>query len=270
MDPAALWMAACLLAPPAEAPAPVSLAALVAEVQDVAARLEALNASLKAKEEEFNKAARAAKTAEERAEAQKLRPDPKEFSQSYAKLAREAGTSDTALAAWTKALELSVPAKDMALLDEAAGKLLADFAKSDELAKLPAMLARVAEEGRGEKLLKEFRAKAGSEATKAAATFHLALLMVEPPRGTKPEGDLEARKKEGMELLREVVQKYPRAADARGRTYASQAEGWIFQAERLQVGMVAPEIEAPDTSGVPFKLSDYRGKVVLLDFWGHW
>jgi hypothetical protein len=22
--------------------------------------------------------------------------------------------------------------------------------------------------------------------------------------------------------------------------------------------------------GVPFKLSDYRGKVVVVDFWGHW
>ena len=33
---------------------------------------------------------------------------------------------------------------------------------------------------------------------------------------------------------------------------------------------VAPEIEAPDLDGVKFKLSDYRGKVVLLDFWGYW
>jgi cytochrome oxidase Cu insertion factor (SCO1/SenC/PrrC family) len=38
----------------------------------------------------------------------------------------------------------------------------------------------------------------------------------------------------------------------------------------LQVGRVAPEIEGEDIDGVQFKLSDYRGKVVLLDFWGHW
>ena len=25
-----------------------------------------------------------------------------------------------------------------------------------------------------------------------------------------------------------------------------------------------------DLAGVEFKLSDYRGKVVFLDFWGHW
>src|SRR5262249_29835727 len=38
----------------------------------------------------------------------------------------------------------------------------------------------------------------------------------------------------------------------------------------LQVGNLAPEIEGEDIDGKNFKLSDYRGKVVLLDFWGHW
>ncbi|MBT7257007.1 MAG: redoxin domain-containing protein [Planctomycetaceae bacterium] len=33
---------------------------------------------------------------------------------------------------------------------------------------------------------------------------------------------------------------------------------------------VAPEIAAEDIDGVKFKLSDYRGKVVVLDFWGDW
>lgn len=33
------------------------------------------------------------------------------------------------------------------------------------------------------------------------------------------------------------------------------------------IGHLAPDIEGTDIDGVPFKLSDYRGKVVLLDFW---
>lgn len=37
-----------------------------------------------------------------------------------------------------------------------------------------------------------------------------------------------------------------------------------------EVGKKAPEISGPDTDGVNFKLSEYRGKVILLDFWGNW
>jgi hypothetical protein len=32
----------------------------------------------------------------------------------------------------------------------------------------------------------------------------------------------------------------------------------------------APDIVGKDLDGKPLKLSDYRGKVVLLDFWGNW
>ena len=38
----------------------------------------------------------------------------------------------------------------------------------------------------------------------------------------------------------------------------------------LEVGNLAPEIQGEDLDGVKFKLSDYRGKVVVLDFWGDW
>jgi cytochrome oxidase Cu insertion factor (SCO1/SenC/PrrC family) len=35
-------------------------------------------------------------------------------------------------------------------------------------------------------------------------------------------------------------------------------------------GELAKEITGEDVDGQPFKLSDYRGKVVVLDFWGFW
>ena len=38
----------------------------------------------------------------------------------------------------------------------------------------------------------------------------------------------------------------------------------------LVVGKVAPDIVGEGLDGFSFKLSDYRGKVVLLDFWGDW
>ena len=37
-----------------------------------------------------------------------------------------------------------------------------------------------------------------------------------------------------------------------------------------EVGQLAPEIVGEDLDGIAFKLSDYRGKVVMLDFYGDW
>jgi hypothetical protein len=48
------------------------------------------------------------------------------------------------------------------------------------------------------------------------------------------------------------------------------ADRELFEIRHLQPGRPAPEIIGEDIDGRPMKLSDFRGKVVLLDFWGHW
>jgi hypothetical protein len=48
------------------------------------------------------------------------------------------------------------------------------------------------------------------------------------------------------------------------------AKGELFELRHLRIGKVAPDIEGEDLDGAKFKLSDYRGKVVVLDFWGDW
>lgn len=49
-----------------------------------------------------------------------------------------------------------------------------------------------------------------------------------------------------------------------------EAKEGLVEATKLAIGTEAPEIDGVDIDGVKFKLSDYRGKVVLLDFWGFW
>ncbi|HIN95597.1 MAG TPA: redoxin domain-containing protein [Planctomycetes bacterium] len=44
----------------------------------------------------------------------------------------------------------------------------------------------------------------------------------------------------------------------------------LFVIRHLSVGVVAPDIEGKDIAGKEFKLSSFRGKVVMLTFWGHW
>lgn len=38
----------------------------------------------------------------------------------------------------------------------------------------------------------------------------------------------------------------------------------------LKAGQIAPPLEGKDIDGKPIKLRDYRGKVVVIDFWGPW
>jgi hypothetical protein len=71
-------------------------------------------------------------------------------------------------------------------------------------------------------------------------------------------------------LLERIAKDYADVRDARKRPLGPRAEGAVFELQKLQIGMVAPGIEAEDIDGTAFKLSDYRGKVVVLDFWGHW
>jgi thiol-disulfide isomerase/thioredoxin len=37
-----------------------------------------------------------------------------------------------------------------------------------------------------------------------------------------------------------------------------------------EIGCIAPELEGTDLEGHKYKLSDYRGKVVVVDFWATW
>jgi peroxiredoxin len=51
---------------------------------------------------------------------------------------------------------------------------------------------------------------------------------------------------------------------------AAQLSAQITQARAKMIGAVAPEISLPNPEGDTLRLSDLRGKVVLLDFWASW
>jgi peroxiredoxin len=53
-------------------------------------------------------------------------------------------------------------------------------------------------------------------------------------------------------------------------TLGSIAKANLYELEHLGIGMTAPAIIGQDIYGKPMKLSDFRGKIVVLDFWGNW
>lgn len=75
--------------------------------------------------------------------------------------------------------------------------------------------------------------------------------------------------KEAEALFQRSIDRY---ADVKyhSRTIADYGKSELFGIRFLGIGKVAPEIEGEDIEGKKFKLSDYRGQVVVLDFWGNW
>ena len=120
---------------------------------------------------------------------------------------------------------------------------------------------------RAEALLRRVRDGATIPAVKVAASFELGQLLMDPAYSnvngqhvSTPRSDTAPARA----LLAEV------AEQRENLDYARRATGFLFELDHLQVGMQAPDFEATDQEGQKFKLSDYRGKVVLLDFWGFW
>ena len=73
----------------------------------------------------------------------------------------------------------------------------------------------------------------------------------------------------GEKLLERVVGEFS-DVEGRRRALGKYAAAELFELRRLQIGMIVPEIEGVGIDEKPMKLSDFRGKVVLLDFWGDW
>jgi thiol-disulfide isomerase/thioredoxin len=52
--------------------------------------------------------------------------------------------------------------------------------------------------------------------------------------------------------------------------YTEMLGGYLKQVGKLAIGAEAPNISAVDTSGVEHSVEDFRGKILLIDFWASW
>lgn len=112
-----------------------------------------------------------------------------------------------------------------------------------------------------------------------------AIKNLDKPDGRWPLQDIEAsygpvvvrqlRATDPAEMIRETEELFERVcgqyADIKYEdgTLGGEAESELFELRNLGIGKVAPEIKGRDLDGTPLRLSDYRGKVVVLNFWSH-
>jgi hypothetical protein len=228
----------------------------------------------------------------------------------WSKASREAGADDAARNAWLQAnprpKDDEARAKLMALVqadprDDAAWEALAwlsrqpmeaDVARDLQLEHFAAderMAGEIAMLGRsGPAAVRLGNGPDGKPVAAAPAADRgwarlEALLARSPHKKVKGlvEWELAERTRREFEAgrgvaLADVLARYTRIAAEYGdvvrgrRTLKETSEMAIRNLTVLAVGQPAPEIAGEDLAGVAFKLSDYRGKVVMLDFWGDW
>jgi hypothetical protein len=118
-----------------------------------------------------------------------------------------------------------------------------------------------------ERLLRGAAQDAKGNDDRGRATLALADFLRSKAERGNGNAKLEA---EAEQLYRTVMEKYADVKVNGRQKLGGLAKGAVNEWRHLKVGKPAPEIEGEDVDGAKFKLSDYRGKVVMLDFWGNW
>jgi len=77
------------------------------------------------------------------------------------------------------------------------------------------------------------------------------------------KGDRE----QAIKYLQRVIDEFADIPDWRRGTLGEAAKRDLFELQHLVEGAPAPETTGTDVDGKPMSLSDFRGKVVVLDFW---
>ena len=72
------------------------------------------------------------------------------------------------------------------------------------------------------------------------------------------------------QFLAEFDGKHPYHAQGIEQQYIAEAKDQLVELRQRAVGMPAPDITGIDLNDKPMKLSDYRGRVVLMNFWATW
>ncbi len=232
---------------------------------DVAAKIKAIN-------EEYNEAFqevvadyRAEKDPQKKQEivSKRLPELSKTFAEKFQDLAKAHAGTPAAIEPLVMACSLAgrTPAgKELA--DQAKQTLLADYRDQDAFAQAVSMWAN--DEATLAKLVDESE----SRSVQGVALY----FQMSKAKGRQLTEANVAKVKPLMERITrdygDVKLVYP-GGQERG-TLADLVDNELFAFEHLRIGKLAPEIVGEDVDGVEFKLSDYRGKVVVIDFWGDW
>jgi hypothetical protein len=141
------------------------------------------------------------------------------------------------------------------LYDSTVDLLMERFVERKELAPLADFLPRDTNPEWAEKHLRKLMEKNSDENIKTNAKFGLASVLQNKDEASQPEAE---------KLFQSFID------DSQKNQFADRAKKELEEMKVRGIGKPAPEIAGHDLDDKAFKLADYKGKVVLIDFWGFW
>lgn len=188
-------------------------------------------------------------------------PDPEEYVPRFFDLGERAAGTEVALGAYRWVVANSQEDESFLISMDV---LMRDHIDSDSMVYLCGALMRRPD---GVDTLKEILAESSNPKVQGNACYNIAKRYADGlDRGQGPP----TAREDAERYLEKVIAEYASLPFHGGPTLGDAAKRTLFAIRNLVIGKTAPDIEGEDIDGNAFKLSDYRGKVVVLDFWGNW
>jgi peroxiredoxin len=203
-----------------------------------------------------NAAMLAAETDAERKAAEAKMPKESDFLPRVLALISGEAKDDIAADALSLAV-FGLGTKDMRVFDA----LAKHFVKTDKINRFVQMATTGAPTG-AKPVLENVLADNPSNELKGKACFALGTLAAEM--------NDDASVKEAEKYFTRAEKEFGEVKMGQRGTIGEMAKASLYELRNLRIGMKAPATECKTLKGEPSSLADYKGKVVILDFWATW
>jgi len=207
-------------------------------------------------------------TEEEKKQVEKLMPDIDGYVSKIVELAENNPHDKFVADAWIEVFNRTWYKESSEAREKALKTLIKDYLLSTKLEKLHFMPLSRSQDELSLQLIHAILEKNPHPRVKGVITLALA------ERHVDRKGSDDYSPEKALVLFREVLRNYSdieiEDVNKKQITLGEIAQKYVHSLTQLALGQKAPEIVSKDLDGNVVRLSDYNGKVVILDIWATW